>query len=110
MTASTTQIIVCAERAMLHRWPWAPKRVAFLRSYHRHLFKVRIGIQVKHNNREKEFFTVAAQLKDFLDGFPSKHTMSCEQLAEAILFEFFNATWCEVWEDGENGARVERPK
>ena len=33
---------------------------------------------------------------------------SCETIAQAILVELPHAGWCEVWEDGDLGARVER--
>ena len=34
-------------------------------------------------------------------------SQSCEMLAKEILIRF-DAEWVEVWEDEENGARVDR--
>ncbi len=90
-----------------HRWKDAPRAVSFLRNFHRHIFKVKLGVEVGHGNREVEFF----DLKDRIDDFLKVHIranyfdFSCEMIA-AILLDTFNASFVEVSEDGENGATV----
>lgn len=90
-----------------HRWKDAPDEVAFLREWHRHIFHVRLAVEVGHNNREVEFFLLKRQLGKFLQGsFNNKQfEYSCEQIAEMIC-DSFNAYSVEVSEDGENGATV----
>ena len=39
-----------------HSWKDAPDSVGFLKHNHRHLFRIRIGMKVSHNDREKEIF------------------------------------------------------
>ena len=91
-----------------HRWVNAPDDVSFLRDYHRHVFEVKLGIEVSNTDREIEFF----QLKRKVDGFildnyeGHQFEFSCEQIAEVLLKEF-KANFVEVSEDGENGAIVQ---
>ena len=93
-----------------HRWKDAPNDVAFLRSFHRHVFDVKLGIEVGDDNREVEFF----QLKKKVDEYINKtfegqqFEFSCEQIAKLLLTRF-SASFVEVSEDGENGATVEGP-
>lgn len=112
-------LIVSLEVEGLHCWPDAPAEVSFLRHPHRHRFKFVIGIQVSRTDRQKEFFReqdslrvlVATQLARGIDrslkGLLDFGSASCELLAE-IIVEATGARWAEVWEDGENGARIER--
>lgn len=120
-------IIVKAESEGIHRYPDAPQQVAFLRDPHRHIFKVEVEIEVRHDDRELEFIMV----KDFLTGeltsmihplatshpshLPIKYkaafnagTYSCELLARAIQYLCKEAYGerkvnVKVFEDGENG-------
>lgn len=39
-----------------HRWDSAPEEVAFLRDLHRHIFNVKVTVEVSHNDRDVEFF------------------------------------------------------
>lgn len=91
-----------------HRWKDAPDGVLFLRDWHRHILHVELGVKVSHDNRQVEFI----QLKWKLDGFINKMWKdkqfedSCEMIARSILINL-NGVWCEVSEDGENGAYLE---
>ncbi len=90
-----------------HRWKEAPEDIAFLRDYHRHIFDVKIGLEVSHNDRAVEFFQLKRQvdlyIKEHLEG---KHfELSCEMIA-TLLLKQFGASFVEVSEDGENGATV----
>ena len=89
-----------------HRWKDAPEDVEFLRSFHRHIFHVKVTFEVQHNNRNIEFFQFKRKLDFFLGGYTGRSfEFSCEQLAEQVLVHF-RAHSVEVSEDGENGAVV----
>lgn len=102
-----------------HRWPKAPDEVGFLRNSHRHLFHVRVTIEVKGDDRELEFFLV----KKFLNEEPLEtlrhrttfkmgSSLSCEMMAEflakalAVRYGENRTIQVEVSEDGENGGIV----
>ncbi len=90
-----------------HRWEDAPSDVAFLRNYHRHIFEIKLGVVVTHDDRDIEFF----QLKKKVDKYVNekfegqRFLFSCEAIASHLL-ERFDASFVEVSEDGENGATV----
>ena len=106
-------IIVTTEKVGFHKYNDAPDNVAFLRDIHRHKFYIKMGLEVRHTNRELEFFTVLNELNYFLNQGEDKPMMinSCEMLATQIKEwadkEYQRNCWVEVWEDNENGARVE---
>jgi|TARA_B100000315_G_C14367324_1_gene491270 hypothetical protein len=92
-----------------HYYPKAPKEVDFLRFEHRHLFRVKCGVPVTHDNREKEIFIHQDAVKKYLKkkyGNPCRfNQMSCEMIAKDVLEEF-NCSWVDVLEDNRGGARV----
>lgn len=91
-----------------HRWKDAPDEVAFLRSWHRHVFHVKVTKQVSHMNRDIEFFLLKRDVDEFVQKKfnGQRFEYSCEQLAQQIL-EHVEASSVEVSEDKENGAIVE---
>lgn len=102
-------IWVRAEFTALHCWPDAPKKVAFLRAWHRHIFRVKMLLDVKHNNRDLEFFIVQEDLKKVLKKWEGKKVMkSCEMFAEDVIKQlrpkYPSLRSVEVSEDGENGS------
>lgn len=105
-------IFVTENFEALHRWKDAPEETSFLRRLHRHLFKVRLEIEVFTNDRELEFFAVKKQLKRAIKvSINLKDAGSCEQIAIKLLnylhpFYKGRKMACEVSEDGENGAVV----
>jgi hypothetical protein len=109
-----TYIVVTLDWAGLHRFPQAAGDVSFLAHPHRHKFFIKVTAEVKHDNRELEFFTLQKRIKDF---FPPEMSdlgsTSCEQLAKRVL-DFLLNTYgedrqftVEVWEDKENGAIIQ---
>lgn len=97
-----------------HCWPDAPEIVGFLRNLHRHIFGVRVEVEVDHANRNVEFFIlktyvdrVCGSLIQELIKDPSK---SCEMMAEFIGEKLqaveFKVVSVSVDEDGENGGQV----
>lgn len=94
-----------------HQWVNAPDEVKFLRDLHRHKFYVEVSLEVKENDREKEFFieqeklfTYVNNLKNHLNSNPG---MSCEHMAEFILTFYINESGSvQVSEDGESSAKI----
>ena len=87
-----------------HQYPDAPEEVKFLRNEHRHLFRIKAGFQVKHNNRDKEIFIYTRKIQNYLvEKYEVPcvfHYRSCEAMAEQILTKF-DCEWVEVLEDGK---------
>ncbi len=104
-------IKVRARSVGFHRWAGAPPARGYLRDLHRHEFHVEVCARVEHDDRDIEFH----DLKDALGPLMptgDQGTRSCEMMATSIiegLDELWpgRILWCEVWEDGECGARVE---
>ncbi len=108
-----TTVIVDFNIAGLHYYKNAPVQVMFLENEHRHLFQIKAGYRVSHNNRQKEIFITQGELSDYLIesyGSPCNFAgMSCEDIAEELM-KFAredDMVWCEVLEDGKGGAKVE---
>jgi len=101
-----------------HRWKDAPDDVFFLRDEHRHLFRIKIGMKVNHNDRDKEIFLMQQLYKEYLKvkyevcvGEYKYHdfgNMSCEAIAEEIIKLDNSICWVEVLEDNLGGAKIER--
>lgn len=104
-----TVVWISAAFEGFHRYVNAPDDVAFLREWHRHIFHVKIGMEVSDLNREIEFFQFKRKVKDFLlEQYSGKYfESSCEMIARDIQ-SFFDATFVSVSEDGENGALVDK--
>lgn len=92
-----------------HSYPDAPDEVAFLRDSHRHIFHVRIQIEVQHNERDIEFIL----FKRFIDNIcipelDKNDLGSCETISDN-LYKSINLVYpnrqavITVSEDNENG-------
>ena len=103
---------ITAEKEMFHKYPKAPKEVAFLRNLHRHLFKFKIYIEVREDNREIEFFMFKKEIINILDKLVlSSVIKSCENMANYIAAYIFDrypnrSIKIEISEDGENGVEM----
>ena len=90
--------------------------VIYLKDLHRHQFNITASAKVDHANRDIEFIQLGHKIKDHLhkrfwhEKLKLLHfgSMSCEMICEEILAHFKELSFVEVWEDRENGARVER--
>tara|TARA_R100000781_G_C4070230_1_gene124213 strand:+ start:53 stop:442 length:390 start_codon:yes stop_codon:yes gene_type:complete len=101
-----------------HSWKDAPDSVGFLKHNHRHLFRIRIGMKVSHNDREKEIFLQQQLYQQYLRDKYQVHidnytyhdfgNMSCEAIGEEIIKLSNSIDWVEVLEDNLGGARIER--
>jgi hypothetical protein len=95
-----------------HRWAGAPDSVEYLRTKHRHLFKCKVWVEVRHEDREIEFITLKHDCQKALGVLDIERVGSCEVVAGTILMELKKIypkrmMMAEVSEDGECGARVE---
>ena len=117
MNTKTTVIVKLAVDGM-HNFPKAAElfpEVAFLADRHRHMFYFTAAKQVFHDDRDVEFIMFKRDILNYLTSQYSDSHMrtmefgaqSCEMLAREILNRF-DCEWVEVWEDQENGARVEK--
>lgn len=115
---SSRSITVTVKAVGYHFWEGAPPEVSFLRQPHRHVFTFRCTLNVAHNDRDLEFFIMQRNIRAAVSEMaPKMHgelqfaERSCEQLAvdlHKVLFGWgFKPSAIEVWEDDENGARVE---
>ena len=107
-------IIVKTSFRGFHQYKDAPEPVAFLRSLHRHDFLVEAKIEVKHDDRELEFFIEQSALDvTIAHAINEEDVGSCEMAARAIVTEMLNDSKyhgrlieVSVSEDGENRAIV----
>lgn len=108
-----TVVIVQTQFEGIHSWPDCPiKSVEFLRYPHRHIFHVKTEILVSHPDRQVEFLYAKKAITEYLHRrWPNgnlKHS-SCEMVATDLLTsDLFDFQAVEVFEDGENGVRVEK--
>ena len=112
-----TKIFIKTSFEACHRWKDAPPAVSFLRNYHRHVFHVKVELQVSHNDRQLEFFMVRRSVDRFLKKIYAGRSFdaSCERIATTIFeWLWFTAEVpvlsVEVNEDNENGAVVYKPE
>ena len=117
MGTKTTVIVKLAVDAC-HNFPKAAElfpEVDFLSERHRHMFHFTVACKVTHSDRDKEFIMLKRDVLEYLyDTYYRNESRthefgprSCEMLGEEILNKF-DAEWVEVWEDNENGAKVEK--
>ena len=114
------KVFITTQFEGMHRWKDAPKQVDFLRNYHRHMFHVRLEVEVVEEDREIEFILLKRELNRFIRIlFDGKNLDdSCETIAKKILMFmtekdevcYKRNVLCEVSEDGENGAIVQMTK
>lgn len=128
-----TTIIVCTKVVGFHAWKDAPAEVAYLASRHRHLFTIRVALDVQHDDRDLEFHMVLRHLRAVVYSRWSHDKLeiefgnsSTEAIGRALIDGLEAITrwdergerahqpylgrvrWIEVWEDDECGSRVER--
>ncbi len=105
-------IWVSLAREGIHCYPDAPVEVAFLRNPHRHIFKIKVAIEVWHDDREIEFIMFKRRLEGYYDGRTlDLNTKSCEMIADDLHAQIKldypgRAMVIDVAEDGENGAVI----
>ena len=113
---TTTSIIARLQIEGIHRWQNCPiEEVSYLRDYHRHVFHIIGKAYVKHSDRDIEFIQLTHEIRRYLLSkyYTQKYSCcffdnnSCEMLAHELSHQF-DLYECEVNEDGESGAIVQR--
>ena len=107
----TDFIWITTQFEAIHRYPKAPKGVEFLKNEHRHIFHVKVWIEVHHDDRDIEFIL----FKRYIDLIIKKGNlsfMSCEMIANALYKKInkkypFRDVKIEISEDKENGCLME---
>ena len=113
--ACSLTVIAVVRVIGFHAWPAAPPSVAHLAVRHRHVFTIRAEFGVVHGDREVEFHTAQKWVADVLrfavpayDFGYEFGSMSCEHIAQLVHQQLhIKPSAVEVWEDDENGSRVE---
>lgn len=97
-----------------HSYSNAPKEVSFLRNEHRHIFHVKVFIEVFHNDRDIEFILFKEKINRIIDFIKcTKYSLgSCEMISDDIyniLKDIYpnRKVKIEVSEDLENGCSKE---
>lgn len=100
-------VVVNFEFEGIHCWPECPiPDVSFLRTPHRHIFRVTLKKFVQHNDRDVEIIVLKRKAQElFADQGIDLGRRSCEDLAEWLLGAL-ECSEVQVLEDGENGAVV----
>jgi len=100
----------------LHNWPGAVKPVEFLSNEHAHDFYIYVACDVKHSDRELEFYMLRNFIRNILDTkFDKKGFMidfknsSCEIIAleirNQLILKYGARNWLiKVSEEGLQGA------
>lgn len=94
-----------------HCWPGAPDHRSYLRSRHRHAFKISAEAVVIGDDRELELHDLEYALSELVESqWPNGEfgSMSCEQIGIAILDEATKFEAVRVMEDDWVGAEVRR--
>lgn len=107
--AARTEIWVKDRLPGFHCWPDAPAARAYLADRHRHMFDVRVTVEVGHVARDVEFFELTDEIKAWWGaGERECGASSCEAVAvnlgEHLLSQDLVVTSVEVSIDGEGGA------
>lgn len=90
-----------------HSYSGAPSEVEFLKNLHRHLFNIKVTIEVTHEDRELEFFIVRRQLIDLVNRlYPDKVVGSCEMMAKDI-YHFVKHSYKKLDKTGDRLVEVE---
>lgn len=113
-------VVAVTQFEAVHCWPSAPEEVGFLANLHRHIFHVRLRVEVTHSDRQIEFILLKRWLEQTIRSAMQSETgwwnetISCEAIARNIIQDALREVVsqectmaCSVSEDGENGAIVE---
>lgn len=107
------RIWVTFRKEGIHKYPDAPEGVEFLRYPHRHVFHIRVDIDVFHDDRDIEFILFKRELEGLFDnGTLQLDHLSCEMISDDIANYLYSkypgrSFSVEVSEDGENGSKTE---
>lgn len=109
-------IIITLQVEGQHRWLNCPiLEVAFLKSFHRHIFHIECEKVVEHNDRDIEIIRFKREVEDYFKRIYFDPTlnmcnfkeMSCEDICQDLM-DIYDLESCTIKEDGENGAKIQR--
>lgn len=115
-------IYIKTQKEGFHYWKNAPKEVEFLKYPHRHIFYIKVSIELlEHNDREIEFFMFKKEVDDILISIWAAHGLkhsavcdgvSCEMMSDELgkyLQEVYpkRKIIIDISEDDENGSYKE---
>jgi len=108
-------IWVTAECEGFHSYEKAPSEVEFLKHRHRHIFKVKVWIEIFHDDRELEFIMFKRFVEQQIKAIFFKFDGSCEQYSDVLYKEIEDKyskrdIKISISEDGENGSEITYPK
>jgi hypothetical protein len=119
---NTTNIVIKLQIEGIHSWPGVLdhpglEKVHFLSAPHRHTFHITAKKKVAHTDRDVEIIMFKRAIHSYLTRrYYAENaecfyfnTMSCEMIAEELT-KYFGLNYCEVLEDGENGAEYICPE
>lgn len=104
----TNYIWITTQFEGFHEYLNPPEEVSFLRNKHRHLFKIKVWVEVFHNDREVEFITFKKHI-NYITQNTKLNNLSCEMISDEINKQIKTLypnrkILIEVSEDGENGS------
>jgi hypothetical protein len=107
----TNYIWITTQFEGFHKYPDAPKGVEFLKNEHRHIFHLKVFIEVFHNDRDIEFIL----FKRYIDSLIKENNFnfkSCEMISDNLQKQISQKypnrkIKIEVSEDDENGSEKE---
>lgn len=104
----TSMIWITTSFEGFHKYPMAPEGVEFLKNEHRHIFHVKVWIDVFHDDRDIEFILFKRYVDSLIKGGQMDYKsceMMCDDLHKEIHAKYPNRDiWISVSEDNENGA------
>lgn len=108
----TNFIWITTQKQLFHKYENAPEDVKFLRNIHRHIFKFKVYIEVKENDREIEFFQFKRFINRCLSKWLDMDNASCEDMANFLYSDICDKykgrkIKIDISEDGENGILFE---
>lgn len=104
-------IYVSTQFEGFHKYPDAPNGVEFLKHRHRHIFYLKIYIEVFHNERDIEFILFKRYINSLVQD-NDFNNLSCESIADK-LYKVINNDYpkrrikIDISEDNENGVYKE---
>jgi hypothetical protein len=107
----TRYIFITTQFEGFHLYKKAPSEVNYLRNKHRHLFHIKVYIEVMHNDRDIEFITFKHEVENIIKKIKLKD-QSCESTSDKLHEQIKKIhpqrkMIIEISEDGENGSYKE---
>lgn len=110
MSTLSRKIWITTQFVGIHNYPDAPDEVIYLRVPHRHIFHVKVAIDVFHDDRDLEFILFKQYVESLIKGgnmsFKSCEMIACELIDTISLRYPERSITVNVSEDNENGCEL----